>query len=59
MEKLAFTRVCLSDVSVIMAIMRIPLVELLYQTVMDGFLHLSTCYQAHVGLVAMSCRTMQ
>jgi hypothetical protein len=34
MEKLAFTRVCLSDVSVIMAIMRIPLVELLYQTVM-------------------------
>jgi hypothetical protein len=27
MEKLAFTRVCLFDVIVIMAIMRVPLVE--------------------------------
>jgi hypothetical protein len=34
MEKLTFTRACLSDVSVILAIMRIPLVELLCRTVM-------------------------
>jgi hypothetical protein len=34
MEKLAFTRACLSDVSVIMMIMRVPLVKLLCQPVM-------------------------
>jgi hypothetical protein len=34
MEKLAFTRACLSDVSVIMTIMRVPLIELLCQVVM-------------------------
>jgi hypothetical protein len=32
--ELTFTRVCLSGVSVIMAIMRVPLVQLLCQTVM-------------------------
>jgi hypothetical protein len=35
MEKLAFTRVSLSDVSVIIEIMCVPLVELLCQTVME------------------------
>jgi hypothetical protein len=34
MDKLAFTRACLSKISVIMAIMRIPLVELLCQAMM-------------------------
>jgi hypothetical protein len=34
MEKLAFTRACLSDVRVVMVIMRVPLVELLCQAVM-------------------------
>jgi hypothetical protein len=34
MEKLAFTRTCLSNMRVIMAIMRVPLVELLCQAVM-------------------------
>jgi hypothetical protein len=34
MEKLTFTRACLSDVSVIMMIMCVPLVELLYQEAM-------------------------
>jgi hypothetical protein len=34
MEKLTFTRACLSNVRVIMAIMRVPLVELLCQVVM-------------------------
>jgi hypothetical protein len=34
MEKLAFTRACLSDDRIIMAIMCAPLVELLCQTVM-------------------------
>jgi hypothetical protein len=33
MEKLTFTRACLSNVRVIMAIMRVPLVELLCQAV--------------------------
>jgi hypothetical protein len=34
MEKLTFTRACLSDVSVIMTIMRVPLVQLLCHVVM-------------------------
>jgi hypothetical protein len=34
MEKLTFTRACLSDVRAIMTIMHIPLVELLCQTAM-------------------------
>jgi hypothetical protein len=34
MEKLVFTRACLSDVRVIMAIMHVPLVELLCQAIM-------------------------
>jgi hypothetical protein len=34
MEKLAFTRACLSAIRVIMEIMRVPLVELLYRAVM-------------------------
>jgi hypothetical protein len=34
MEKLTFTRACLSDVSVIMVIIRVTMVELLCQTVM-------------------------
>jgi hypothetical protein len=34
MEKLTFTKACLSDVSVIMTIMRVPLVKLLCQVVM-------------------------
>jgi hypothetical protein len=34
MEKLAFTRACLSGVRVIMMIMHVPLVELLCQAVM-------------------------
>jgi hypothetical protein len=34
MEKLVFTKACVSDVRVIMAIIRAPLVELLCQTVM-------------------------
>jgi hypothetical protein len=33
MEKLAFTRACLSNISVIMVIMHVPLVELLCQTI--------------------------
>jgi hypothetical protein len=40
MEKLAVTRACLSDVSVIMVIMRVPLVELLYQAAMGWILAL-------------------
>jgi hypothetical protein len=34
MEKLTFTKACLSDVNVIMVIMRVPLVELLCQVAM-------------------------
>jgi hypothetical protein len=34
MEKLVFTRACLSSVKVIMEITHVPLVKLLYQTVM-------------------------
>jgi hypothetical protein len=34
MEKLAFTRACLSDVSVIMVMMCVPLVKLLCHTMM-------------------------
>jgi hypothetical protein len=34
MEKLTFTRACLSNVRVIMVIMHVPLVGLLCQTVM-------------------------
>jgi hypothetical protein len=34
MEKLTFTRICLSDVRVIMVIIRVPLVESLCQTAM-------------------------
>jgi hypothetical protein len=34
MEKLAFSRACLSDARVIMAIIRVPLAELLCQAVM-------------------------
>jgi hypothetical protein len=34
MEKLVFTRACLSDASVIMVIMHLPLVELLCQATM-------------------------
>jgi hypothetical protein len=34
MEKLAFTYACLSNIKVIMAIMRVPLVELLCQMMM-------------------------
>jgi hypothetical protein len=35
MEKHAFTRACLCDISVIMAIMHVPLVELLCQAGME------------------------
>jgi hypothetical protein len=35
MEKNTFTRACLSDIRVIMAIMHVPLVELLCQTAME------------------------
>jgi hypothetical protein len=34
MDKVAFTRACLSYVRVILVIMLVPLVELLYQTTM-------------------------
>jgi hypothetical protein len=34
MEKLAFNKACLSDVKVIMAIMHVPMVELLHQAAM-------------------------
>jgi hypothetical protein len=40
MEKLAFTRACLSGVSAIMEIMHVPLVELLSQAVMGWILAL-------------------
>jgi hypothetical protein len=38
MERLTFTRACLSDISVIMTIMHVPLVELLCQATM-GWIH--------------------
>jgi hypothetical protein len=40
MEKLIFTRACLSDVNVIIVIMRVPLVELLCQAAMRWILAL-------------------
>jgi hypothetical protein len=49
MEKPAFIRVSLSDVRVIMTIMRVPVVGLLCEAVTDRFQHSSTCCQVHVG----------
>jgi hypothetical protein len=43
MEKLTFTRVNLSNIRVIMVIMRVLVEELLCQAVMGRFQHLSAC----------------
>jgi hypothetical protein len=59
MEKLAFTRACLSDVRVIMVIMRVPLVKLLCQAAMGWIPALDFLLPGAHGHVAMSCRTRQ
>jgi hypothetical protein len=48
MEKLTFTRVNLSNIRVIMVIMRVLVEELLCQAVMGRFQHLSACCQVRV-----------
>jgi hypothetical protein len=50
MEKLTFTKVCLSSVSAIMAIMRVPLIELLCQATMGWILALESLLQGACGV---------
>jgi hypothetical protein len=55
MEKVVFTRACLSSVRVVMVIMRIPLVELLCQMMMGWIPALEYLLPGTVGHVAISC----
>jgi hypothetical protein len=59
MEKLAFTRASLSDVSVIIEIMCVPLVELLCQTVMEQIPALEYLLPGAPGPYGHVCRIRQ
>jgi hypothetical protein len=59
MEKPTFTRACLSDVRVIMVIVRIPLVELLCQVAVGWIPTLEYLLPSPRGPVAMSCHARQ
>jgi hypothetical protein len=48
-KSIAFTRICLPYVGIIMVCMHVSLVELPFQKVMDGSQHLSVCYKVCVG----------
>jgi hypothetical protein len=58
MEKLTFTRACLSGIRVITVIMRAPLINLLCQTVMGWILALEYLLSGTRGAMVMSCRAL-